>query len=42
MARPGDTVVILGKGHEQSIVVNGHKEPWSDSQVAREALEKLR
>ncbi|GAC1470028.1 MAG: hypothetical protein PVSMB1_18330 [Gemmatimonadaceae bacterium] len=42
LARPGDTVIILGKGHEQNIVVNGHKEPWSDSRAAHEALQKLR
>jgi UDP-N-acetylmuramoyl-L-alanyl-D-glutamate--2,6-diaminopimelate ligase len=40
-ARPGDTIAILGKGHEQSMVVNGRKEPWSDSDVARRALEAL-
>lgn len=39
MARPGDTVVILGKGHEQSMVVAGRKEPWSDLAAAREAIE---
>lgn len=41
-ARPGDTVVLLGKGHEQSMVVNGHKEPWSDVAAAGRALEGLR
>ena len=40
-ARTGDTVVILGKGHEQSIMMNGHKEPWSDVAVARKALEEV-
>lgn len=40
-ARPGDTVVILGKGHEQSIEVNGRKEPWSDAQAATEALRSV-
>lgn len=40
-ARPGDTIAILGKGHEQSMVVNGRKKPWSDSAVARRALEAL-
>jgi UDP-N-acetylmuramoyl-L-alanyl-D-glutamate--2,6-diaminopimelate ligase len=38
-ARPGDTVVILGKGHEQSMVVNGQKKPWSDVAAASAALE---
>jgi UDP-N-acetylmuramoyl-L-alanyl-D-glutamate--2,6-diaminopimelate ligase len=41
-ARPGDTVVILGKGHEQSIVVNGHRQPWSDVDVIRRVLEGIR
>jgi UDP-N-acetylmuramoyl-L-alanyl-D-glutamate--2,6-diaminopimelate ligase len=40
-ARPGDTVIILGKGHEQSMVVNGRKQPWSDVAAARRALEVL-
>ena len=40
-AGPGDAVVILGKGHEQSIVVNGYKEPWSDSAAVRAAIEAL-
>lgn len=41
-ALPGDTVVILGKGHEQSIVVNGRKEPWSDVEAVRRTLRNLR
>ncbi len=40
-ARPGDTVVILGKGHEQSIVVNGYREPWSDVAAVYRALEGM-
>jgi UDP-N-acetylmuramoyl-L-alanyl-D-glutamate--2,6-diaminopimelate ligase len=38
-AREGDTVAILGKGHEQNMVVNGRKESWNDVAVARRALE---
>ncbi len=38
-AHPGDTVIILGKGHEQSIVMDGRKEPWSDVAAARAAIE---
>jgi UDP-N-acetylmuramoyl-L-alanyl-D-glutamate--2,6-diaminopimelate ligase len=38
-ARPGDTVVVLGKGHERSIVANGSREPWSDVAAIRQALE---
>jgi UDP-N-acetylmuramoyl-L-alanyl-D-glutamate--2,6-diaminopimelate ligase len=41
-ARPGDAVVILGKGHEQSIVVDGHRQPWSDVDVIRRVLEGIR
>jgi UDP-N-acetylmuramoyl-L-alanyl-D-glutamate--2,6-diaminopimelate ligase len=37
-AEPGDTVIILGKGHERSIVANGQKEPWNDVEAARKAL----
>jgi UDP-N-acetylmuramoyl-L-alanyl-D-glutamate--2,6-diaminopimelate ligase len=40
-ARPGDTVVILGKGHERSMVVNGRKRPWSDVEAARAALKEM-
>ncbi len=35
--RPGDTVVILGKGHERSIVANGRSEAWSDAAVVHQA-----
>lgn len=36
--RPGDTVVILGKGHERSIVANGRAETWSDAEAVLEAF----
>lgn len=42
LARKGDTIVILGKGHEQSIVVNAEREIWNDGLVARELLEAAR
>jgi UDP-N-acetylmuramoyl-L-alanyl-D-glutamate--2,6-diaminopimelate ligase len=38
LARPGDLVAILGKGHEATIVTGTHKRPWSDVKEAREAL----
>jgi UDP-N-acetylmuramoyl-L-alanyl-D-glutamate--2,6-diaminopimelate ligase len=41
MARPGDTVLLAGKGHEQSIVVGREKLPWDDRQVARDVLASL-
>jgi UDP-N-acetylmuramoyl-L-alanyl-D-glutamate--2,6-diaminopimelate ligase len=39
-ARPGDTVVLAGKGHEQSILIGREKYPWDDRRVAREQLQK--
>ncbi len=39
LARPGDVVVIAGKGHEQGQEFEGgRKEPFDDVAVAREAL----
>ncbi len=40
-ARPGDTVLLAGKGHEQSIVIGREKLPWDDRVVAREELATL-
>ena len=41
-AKPGDTVVIAGKGHEQGQEFeNGRKIPFDDREVAREELRKL-
>lgn len=34
--RPGDTLLILGKGHETYIKINGKKIPFKDSDVAKE------
>ncbi len=41
-AQPGDTVLLAGKGHEQSIIIGREKIPWDDRRVAREVLQLLR
>jgi len=41
-AQPGDTVLLAGKGIEPSIVIGTEHVPWSEAQVAREELHKLR
>ncbi len=41
-AKPGDVVVIAGKGHEQGQELkDGHKVPFDDVDVARDALRRL-
>jgi UDP-N-acetylmuramoyl-L-alanyl-D-glutamate--2,6-diaminopimelate ligase len=40
-ARPGDVVLIAGKGHEQGQEIAGQKLPFDDREVAREALRRL-
>lgn len=41
-AKPGDAVVILGKGHETSIVTHGRKLSWSDTSTVQAMLEEQR
>jgi UDP-N-acetylmuramoyl-L-alanyl-D-glutamate--2,6-diaminopimelate ligase len=41
MARPGDVVLLTGKGAENVMVVGPRRVPWDDRQVAREELSKL-
>lgn len=40
-AQAGDTVLLAGKGHEQSIIIGREKIPWDDRRVAREQLQLL-
>jgi UDP-N-acetylmuramoyl-L-alanyl-D-glutamate--2,6-diaminopimelate ligase len=39
-AKAGDTVAITGMGHEQFRIVAGERQPWSDAEVARDALKQ--
>jgi UDP-N-acetylmuramoyl-L-alanyl-D-glutamate--2,6-diaminopimelate ligase len=40
LARPGDTVIVLGKGHEQGQEVAGVVSPFDDRAELRAALEE--
>jgi len=43
LARPGDAVLITGKGTDPCICIeDGEKIPWSDAEVVREELRRLR
>lgn len=43
LAKPGETVIITGKGSEPWMCVeNGKKIPWDDRQIARDFLNKIR
>lgn len=41
LAKPGDTVLLAGKGHERSIIIDDVKHPWDEEQEARKALRAL-
>ena len=41
-ARAGDVVVVAGKGHEQGQEIAGHKHPFDDREVVRDALRRLK
>ena len=40
-ARPGDTVLLAGKGHEQRMLIGDRTEWWSDEAVATRMLAQL-
>ncbi|MFN3875001.1 MAG: UDP-N-acetylmuramoyl-L-alanyl-D-glutamate--2,6-diaminopimelate ligase [Flavobacteriales bacterium] len=42
MAKPGDVVLVAGKGHEDYQEINGVRHPFNDAAVLRETLELLR
>jgi UDP-N-acetylmuramoyl-L-alanyl-D-glutamate--2,6-diaminopimelate ligase len=40
-ARKGDTVLLLGKGHEKTIEDAEGEHPWNETEIARKTLQKL-
>lgn len=40
-AQKNDIVVVCGKGHEQSLNIDGKEVPWDDRKVIREELQSL-
>lgn len=40
-ARPGDVVVLAGKGHERSMIYGHEHRHWNEVSIAREALNEL-
>jgi len=43
MAKKGDTVALLGKGHEKTMErANGKIDPWDEAKIARKVLKKLK
>jgi UDP-N-acetylmuramoyl-L-alanyl-D-glutamate--2,6-diaminopimelate ligase len=40
MAKPGDIVLVAGKGHEEYQDIDGVKHPFSDQQVVKQALQQ--
>ncbi len=41
MAKPGDTVLLAGKGHETYQIIGDEHQPFDDRVVAREVLDEL-
>ena len=41
MAKPGDTVVVTGKGAEEMMAVGDKMVPWNDPKVIREVLREI-
>ncbi len=42
IAKKGDTVAVLGKGHEVSMAYSGFEHPWSDQGMIRSLLNPLK
>jgi len=41
VAKPGDTVIATGKGHEKSLCRGKQEYPWSDQEEIKKILKKL-
>lgn len=41
-AKPGDTVLLLGKGHEKTIERDDREDPWDEVETARKALKNAK
>jgi UDP-N-acetylmuramoyl-L-alanyl-D-glutamate--2,6-diaminopimelate ligase len=41
-AKPGDVVIITGKGHEKSLCRGTKEYPWSDQEAVRKGMKKLK
>jgi UDP-N-acetylmuramoyl-L-alanyl-D-glutamate--2,6-diaminopimelate ligase len=41
LARPGDIVLLAGKGHEHTLARAGGPIPWDEAQIARDALNEM-
>ena len=37
----GDTVIICGKGHEQSMCIGAKEYPWNDKQITEECIKEI-
>lgn len=42
MAKPGDLVIVTGKGHEKSLCRGSREYPWSDQKEIKKILRKVR
>lgn len=40
LARPGDILVVTGKGHEQSMCFGTKERPWSDREAVKKAIRR--
>ena len=41
-AKAGDTVLLLGKGHEKTIERDDREDPYDEAAIARKSLKNLR